>query len=154
MEEYKKILASFNSSGFSGTLAAFRDADVLISAASPGAIPRETIRAMRKSNIVFAMANPIPELSLGEARELGIDVFGTGRSDYPNQINNSVCFPGFLRALLDLRVKRITDRMKIAAAKGIAESLKNPARDRIVPDAFDKKVLRNIVRRVSEAVQQ
>ncbi|MDD5340307.1 MAG: NADP-dependent malic enzyme [Candidatus ainarchaeum sp.] len=152
LEEYKKPLAAFNASGFTGTLAGFKGADVLISAASPGALPHETIRAMRKPNIVFAMANPVPEISLDEARELSIDVFGTGRSDYPNQINNSVCFPGFLRALLDLRVKKITDVMKIAAAKGIAESVKKPTRDRIVPDAFDKKVLKNIVRRVSEAV--
>ncbi len=152
LEEYKLGLAELNTSGFSGPLTRFMDADVLISAASPGALPVETIKAMRKPSIVFAMANPIPELSLEEAKELGIDVFGTGRSDYPNQINNSVCFPGFLRALLDLRVKKITDRMKIAAAKGIAESVKKPTRGKIVPDAFDKKVLKNIVRRVSEAV--
>ncbi len=152
LEEYKRPLALFNTSGFTGTLAGFNGADVLISAASPGALPHGAISAMRKPSIVFAMANPISELSLDEARELGIDVFGTGRSDYPNQINNSVCFPGFLRALLDLRVKKITDMMKIAAAKGIAESVKKPTRDRIVPDAFDKKVLKNIVRRVSEAV--
>jgi malate dehydrogenase (oxaloacetate-decarboxylating) len=152
LEEYKRPLAAFNTSGFTGTLAGFKGADVLISAASPGALPHETIRAMRKPNIVFAMANPVSEISLDEARELAIDVFGTGRSDYPNQINNSVCFPGFLRALLDLRVKKITDVMKIAAAKGIAESVKKPTRDRIVPDAFDKKVLKNILRRVSEAV--
>jgi len=154
MEEYKKIPASFNTSGFTGPLADFKGADVLISAASPGAIPHDTIHAMRKPTIVFAMANPVSEISLEEARGLGIDVFGTGRSDYPNQINNSVCFPGFLRALLDLRVKRITDAMKIAAAKGIAETLKKPTREKVVPDAFDRKVLRNIVRRVSEAVQK
>lgn len=152
LEEYKRPLAAFNTSSFTGTLAEFKGADVIISAASPGAIPYETILAMRKPNIVFAMANPVPEISLDEARELSIDVFGTGRSDYPNQINNSVCFPGFLRALLDLRVKKITEMMKIAAAKGIAESVKKPARDKIIPDAFDKKVLKNIVRRVSESV--
>jgi malate dehydrogenase (oxaloacetate-decarboxylating) len=152
LEDYKIELASLNTSGFSGPLNRFMEADVLISAASPGAIPVETIKAMKKPNIVFALANPIPELSLEEARELAIDVFGTGRSDYPNQINNSLCFPGFLRALLDLRVKKITVAMKLAAAKGIAESVKKPAMDWIVPDVFDKKVLKNILRRVSEAV--
>jgi malate dehydrogenase (oxaloacetate-decarboxylating) len=152
LEDYKIELASLNTSGFSGPLNRFMEADVLISAASPGAIPVETIKAMKKPNIVFALANPITELSLEEARELAIDVFGTGRSDYPNQINNSLCFPGFLRALLDLRVKKITVAMKLAAAKGIAESVKKPAMDWIVPDVFDKKVLKNILRRVSEAV--
>lgn len=152
LEEYKRELARLNPSNFTGTLHQFFEADVLISAASPGALPIETIRAMRKPNVVFALSNPIPEISLEQAKELKIDVFGTGRSDYPNQINNSVCFPGFLRALLDLRVKKITDEMKIAAAKGIAETVKKPAKDRIVPDVFDRKVVRNIFRRVKEAV--
>ncbi|MFH0737912.1 MAG: NADP-dependent malic enzyme [Candidatus Micrarchaeota archaeon] len=153
LEEYKNILASFNSSGYSGLLKDFRGADVIISAASPGAIPDDAIRAMRKPNIVFALSNPVPEISLEEAKALGIDIFGTGRSDYPNQINNSVCFPGFLRALLDLRVKRITDKMKIAAAKAIAESVENPAKDRIIPDAFDKKVVGKIFEKVKKALE-
>jgi malate dehydrogenase (oxaloacetate-decarboxylating) len=152
MEEYKLELASFNSSNFTGLISQFHGADVIISAAQPGALPAETIRAMRKPNIVFALSNPIPEISLEQARELGIDVFGTGRSDYPNQINNSICFPGFLRALLDLRVKKITDKMKIAAAKGIAETVKKPTKDKIVPDAFDKKVVKNIFERVKAAI--
>jgi malic enzyme len=130
----------------------FEGADIIISASKPGALPFSTIKAMRKPNIVFALANPIPELSLEQAKEYGIDIFGTGRSDYPNQINNSVCFPGFLRALLDLRVKKITMQMKIAAAKGIALSVKKPAKDRIIPDAFDKKVVGNIVDAVKEAM--
>jgi len=152
LDEFKKELARFNSSNFTGPLAQFDRADVIVSAASPGAIPIETIKAMNKPNIVFALANPIPELSLEEAKELGIDIFGTGRSDYPNQINNSLCFPGFLRALLDLRVKRITMEMKIAAAKGIAETVKNPTKERVVPDVFDKKVVKNIFKRVKETV--
>jgi malate dehydrogenase (oxaloacetate-decarboxylating) len=152
LEGHKAELAELNISGFLGTLAEFKGADVIISAASPGALPIETLKAMRKPNIVFAMANPIPEISFEQARELDIDVFGTGRSDYPNQINNSLCFPGFLRALLDLRIKRITDEMKIAAAKGIAEAVKEPTRDMIVPDAFDKHVVENISKRLKEAI--
>ena len=152
LEEYKRGLAELNSSGFAGTISEFVGADVIISAAAPGAIPVQTIKAMRKPNIVFALANPVPELSLEQAKELGIDVFGTGRSDYPNQINNSICFPGFLRALLDLRVRRITPAMKIAAAKGIAASVKNPTKDRIVPDVFDKSVVANIAKAVKEAL--
>ena len=152
MEDYKLELASFNTSNFTGTIDKFFEADVIISAARPGAIPIGTIKAMKKPNIVFALANPIPEISLEEANALGIDIFGTGRSDYPNQINNSLCFPGFLRALLDLRVKKITVEMKIAAAKAIAESVKNPTKDKIVPDVFDKKVVKNIGKRVKEAI--
>jgi len=152
LEEYKRVLAELNSSGFAGTIAEFAGADVIISAASPKALPLETIRAMNKPNIVFALANPISELSLEQAKELGIDVFGTGRSDYPNQINNSICFPGFLRALLDLRVRKITVGMKIAAAKGIAASVKNPSKDKIVPDVFDRSVVENIARAVKEAL--
>ncbi len=152
LEEYKLALAAFNSSNFTGPLSGFRDADVIISASKPGSLPLETIKAMRKPNIVFALSNPVPELSLEQARELGIDVFGTGRSDYPNQINNSICFPGFLRALLDLRVRRITDKMKIAAAKGIAGAVRKPTKEKIVPEVFDRKVVRRIFESVKEAV--
>jgi malate dehydrogenase (oxaloacetate-decarboxylating) len=132
----------------------FEGADIIISASKPGALPFSTIKSMRKPNIVFALSNPIPELSLEQAKEYGIDIFGTGRSDYPNQINNSLCFPGFLRALLDLRVTKITDNMKIAAAKGIADSVKRPSRERIVPDVFDKKVVKSIAYAVKSQVIQ
>ncbi|NYZ74310.1 NADP-dependent malic enzyme [Candidatus Micrarchaeota archaeon] len=152
LDEYKKELAALNSSGFSGTISDFRGADVIISASKPGALPPDAIKAMNKPNIVFALSNPISEISLEQAKELGIDVFGTGRSDYPNQINNALCFPGFLRALLDLRVKKITVEMKIAAAKGIAESVKDPTRDRIVPDVFDRKVVKNIFKKVKKSL--
>jgi len=152
LDPHKKTLAEFNMSGFSSTIGEFKGADIIISASKPGALPTETIKAMKKPNIVFALSNPIPEISLEQAKELQIDIFGTGRSDYPNQINNSICFPGFLRALLDLRVKKITDEMKIAAAKGIAESVKHPDKDHIVPDAFDKKVVKRIFKKVKKAM--
>ncbi len=154
IEGHKMLLAGFNKSAYSGPLAQFSGADIIVSASSPGALPHETIRAMRKPNIVFALANPEPEISLEEARSLGIDVFGTGRSDYPNQINNSLCFPGFLRALLDLRVRRITDGMKIAAAKGIAGSVPKPAPNRIVPDAFDRSVVAKIRECVESSMKE
>src|SRR5262249_32870677 len=80
LEEYKLELASLNKSNFTGLISDFREADVIISAASPGSIPIETIRSMRKPNVVFALSNPVPELSLEQAEELSIDVFGTGRS--------------------------------------------------------------------------
>jgi malate dehydrogenase (oxaloacetate-decarboxylating) len=148
LDEHKRELASFNKSNYTGQIGSFQGADIIISASKPGALPFSTIKAMKKPNIVFALSNPIPEISLEQAREYGIDVFGTGRSDYPNQINNSLCFPGFLRALLDLRAKRITMEMKIAAARGIAASVGTPAANRIVPDVFDKSVVINILEAV------
>ena len=126
--------------------------DVIISAARPGALPLETIRRMRKPNIVFALSNPDPEISLEQARSLGIDVFGSGRSDYPNQINNALCFPGFLRALLDLRVRRISPQMKIAAARGIADSVEGISREKIVPDVFEPGLIGNICQRVRASI--
>jgi len=154
LDGHKKLLAGFNVSGYSGPIRDFTGADIIISAAQPGALPHETIMAMRKPNIVFALANPIPEISLEDAGALKIDVFGTGRSDYPNQINNSLCFPGFLRALLDLRITKITDEMKIAAAKGIADAVSKPSAGRIVPDTFDKKVAKNILANVRAAYEK
>lgn len=154
LEGYKLELAEMNQSGFSGRIEDLKEADVIISAAMPGALPIETIKAMRKPNIVFALSNPVSEISLEQAKELEIDVFGTGRSDYPNQINNSVCFPGFLRALLDLRVKKITEEMKIAAARGIAESVPEPTKDKIIPDAFEKEVVEKILEKVKETSEE
>ncbi len=151
LDEQKQELAAFNISDYSGRVDDLKGADVIISAARPGSLPEATIKAMNKPNIVFALSNPISEISLEQAKELGIDVFGSGRSDYPNQINNSLCFPGLLRGLLDFRVKKITDEMKIAAAEGIAETVANPTKDNIVPDTFDKKVVGNILKKMEEA---
>ncbi len=151
--DYKKDLASFtNLSDFKGKLYEFKDAEIIISAASPGALPLETLKSMKKPNIVFALANPVSEISLEQAKELEIDIFGTGRSDYPNQINNSVCFPGFLRALLDLRITKVTDKMKIAAAEGIAASLPESqlSKDKIVPDPFEPTLVENIKKAVEK----
>jgi malate dehydrogenase (oxaloacetate-decarboxylating) len=155
--EFKKHIAEItNASGFNGTINEFGSAEIIIAASQPGALPLETIKKMKKPNIVFALANPTSEISLEQARELGIDVFGTGRSDYPNQINNSLCFPGFLRALLDLRVTKITDKMKIAAAEGIASAVTEEEikGGKIVPDAFNKQVPKNIRRAVKKATKE
>lgn len=148
------IAENSNPGGFSGQLKDFRDADILIAASKPDSVPRETVMAMRKPSIVFTLSNPTPEIPVEEAMGLGIDVFGTGRSDFPNQINNSICFPGFLRAILDLRVRKITDRMKIAAAEGIASCVAEDelSKERIVPDAFDPHLVGNIKRHMDKAI--
>jgi malate dehydrogenase (oxaloacetate-decarboxylating) len=155
LNEHKKHVAQItNKEGFSGSLSSFAGADIIISAATPAALPIETIEKMNKPNIVFALANPVSEISLEQAHELKIDVFGSGRSDYPNQINNSLCFPGFLRALLDLRVTKITDEMKIAAAKGIAASLDESgiSKEKIVPDPFETSLVENIRKNVAKHI--
>ena len=115
----------------------------------------ESLKLMAANPIVFALSNPDPEIDPAIAREARPDIImATGRSDYPNQINNSLCFPGFLRALLGLRITRIADQMKIAAAFGIAESIPESeiSKEKIVPDAFNEKIKENIMREVKKAV--
>ena len=146
LNKYKKELAIINESKFKGIINEFGEADVLITATGdPKALPESTIKAMSKKNIVFALTNPVSEISLEQAKKLGITVFGTGRSDYPNQINNAVCFPGFLRALLDLRIKKINQKMFVATSETIAKNVKNPKPELIIPDVFDKKLVPAIV---------
>ena len=155
LESHKAKIADItNREKYSGTIAEFKNADVIISATAPGALPHETIKNMHQPRIVFALANPISEISLEEAKKRGIAVFGTGRSDYPNQLNNSVVFPGFLRALLDLRVRKITEKMKIAASEGIAKLVSNAElkKGKIIPDAFDKRVVKSIVNEVKKSL--
>ncbi|MFH2106474.1 MAG: NADP-dependent malic enzyme [Candidatus Micrarchaeota archaeon] len=152
MNQYKFEIANLNSDKFSGKIDDFSGADVIISASKPGAVPDKTIKQMNKNNIVFALSNPVSEISLEQSRKLGITVFGTGRSDYPNQINNSICFPGFLRALLDLKIKKINYKMFVAASTGIANTLKNPTAERIVPDVFDKNLVPNILASVRKSI--
>ncbi len=153
LEQHKAKLAGItNKNNYTGKLADFPGADVIISAAAPGALSHETIKKMNGQKIVFALANPISEISLEESKQLGITVFGTGRSDYPNQLNNSVIFPGFLRALLDLRVRKITEEMKIAASVAVSKlvSKEELAAGKIIPDTFDKRLVKRIVKGVSK----
>lgn len=152
MEEYKKELAALNKTNFSGKISEFIGADIIISASAPGSLPKETVKAMNKNNVVFALTNPKSEFSAEEAKELGIFIFGTGRSDYPNQVNNSLCFPGFLRALLELRVKKITNKMKIAAAKAIADCVETPTPQKVVPEVFDKRIVPRIIEYVKREI--
>lgn len=157
LEPYKaKIAESTNKQNYHGRLTDFAGADVIISAAAPGALPHEAINKMNPPRIVFALANPVSEISLEESQQLQIAVFGTGRSDYPNQLNNSVIFPGFLRALLDLRVKRISDKMKIAASEAAAKLVKKEelAAGKIIPDTFDRRLLKAIVNGVRKSLDR
>lgn len=141
-ESHKKDLAAFtNPKGVHGGLRdALEGADALLGVSGPGLAKASDIRLMAKDAIVLAMANPTPEILPDEAKKGGARIVGTGRSDYPNQINNSLAFPGIFRGALDHGVRTITDRHKIAAAQAIARLVPKPTADRIVPDMFDKRV--------------
>ena len=119
-----------------------KGADVFIGVSAPGSLTQEMVRTMAKDPIIFAMANPVPEIMPDEAAAAGAKIIGTGRSDFPNQINNVLAFPGIFRGALDVRASDINDEMKIAAAEAIAsvipESELRP--DYIIPDSFDPRV--------------
>jgi malate dehydrogenase (oxaloacetate-decarboxylating) len=112
---------------------AVKDADVIVGVSGPGKIARAHVEAMAKDPIVFALANPIPEIMPLDALHAGAAVVATGRSDFPNQVNNSLAFPGIFRGALDRNVREITDDMKLAAAKKIASLVKKPTADNIIP---------------------
>ena len=119
---------------------AIRNADVFLGVSKPGVLTALMVRTMAPRAVIFAMANPTPEIMPDEAKKGGAMVVGTGRSDFPNQINNSLAFPGVFRGALDNRVTKITDDMKINAAKAIARIVKRPTPNRVIPDMFDKRV--------------
>ena len=131
---------------------AIAGADVFIGLSGPGMLTVEHIKTMNRDPIVFAMANPDPEIAPEEAGPY-VRVMATGRSDYPNQINNVLCFPGLFRGLLDARATTVNEEMKIAAAQAIASviSSKELREDYIIPSAFERAVARNVARAVAEA---
>jgi malate dehydrogenase (oxaloacetate-decarboxylating) len=153
--KYKFIIAEeTNRRALSGTLAdALKGADVFIGVSGPEIVSEEMIRSMNKDPIVFALANPVPEIWPDAAKKGGAAVVGTGRSDFPNQINNVLAFPGIFRGALDARATRITDEMKIAAAHAIAGFMKKPVLDQILPNILDKEVTRSVAVAVAKAAE-
>ncbi len=146
-----------NLEGLRGTLAdAMRGADVFVGVSRPGLVTREMVATMAEKPILFPMANPTPEIFPDEAKAGGAAVVGTGRSDYPNQVNNILAFPGIFKGALAVRAPRITDSMKEAAARGIAAAVSDEqlSADFILPTAFDKRVADIVADAVaSEAVR-
>ena len=120
---------------------AVTDADVFIGVSRAGLLTPELVQKMAKGPIVFALANPVPEIMPDIAREAGVSIIATGRSDFPNQVNNSLAFPGIFRGALDHGVKKITDQHKLAAAEALAGLVENPTVDKIIPTAFDAGVV-------------
>lgn len=137
-----------------GTLAdAMRGRDVFIGVSAPGIVSAEMVASMNDDAIVFAMANPVPEIMPDEAKKGGARVVATGRSDFPNQINNVLVFPGIFRGALDARADDISEEMKIAAARAIAAIVRDDelSEDYIIPDAFNKAVVQAVAEAVKEA---
>ena len=132
-----------------------KGADVFIGVSAPGCVTPEMVKSMAKDPILFPMANPTPEIMPDEAKAAGAAVVGTGRSDFPNQINNVLAFPGIFRGALDVRAKDINDEMKIAAAKAIAGFVTDDklSADYIIPSALDKTVAQAVAKAVAKAAR-
>lgn len=155
MNSAKEEIAEFsNKLGKKGTLAdALKGADIFVGVSSPGLLTAEMVKSMNSGAIVMAMANPIPEIMPELAIEAGAAVVGTGRSDYPNQINNVLAFPGIFRGALDCRATDINEEMKMAAAKAIASLVSDEElkADYIIPAPFDKRVGPTVAKAVKDA---
>jgi malate dehydrogenase (oxaloacetate-decarboxylating) len=147
-DEKKKLLHYTNSEGFDGSLADIlaQQADVFIGVSSAGLLTAEMVKTMNKEPIIFAMANPNPEIMPDEAKAAGAAVVATGRSDFPNQVNNALAFPGVFRGALDNHVSKITDEHKIAAAQTIASLIEKPTTDEIIPSVLDEKLVPTIAK--------
>lgn len=147
LNNYKKIISKkINKNKIKGDLKnAMQDADVFIGLSKGNLVNKEMIKLMNKNSIIFAMANPIPEIMPDIALRAGVFIVGTGRSDFPNQINNALVFPGFFRGLLDGKIIKINNKMKIDTAIAIAYSVK-PTKNKILPEITDKNIV-NVIRR-------
>ena len=152
----QEIAKLTNRARLRGTLAdAVRGADVFIGVSAPRQLSREMVASMAERSIVFAMANPEPEIYPQEALEAGAYIVGTGRSDFPNQINNVLAFPGVFRGALDVRAKDISEGMKVAAARALAALVgEDLSRECIIPSAFDKRVAPAVAAAVAEQAKK
>ncbi|ABX40796.1 NAD(P)-dependent malic enzyme [Lachnoclostridium phytofermentans] len=139
----KEMMEVTNLEGATGTLAdALKGTDIFIGVSAPNIVAPEMVSSMNKDSILFAMANPVPEIMPDLAKEAGAKVVGTGRSDFPNQVNNVIAFPGIFKGALEGRATQITEEMKLGAAKAIADLVSNEElnEDYIIPEAFDERV--------------
>ena len=147
----KLELAKLTNNSLSGKIEdVIRDADVFIGVSAPNLLNSEMVASMAKGAIVFAMANPTPEIDPNIAKAAGARIVATGRSDFPNQINNVLAFPGIFRGALDAKALKITDKMLLAAAMALANYVENPSEENIIPSPLDREVVKS----VSEAVRK
>ena len=151
----KEMAKVTNLKNASGTLAdALKGADIFVGVSAPGIVTKDMVASMNKDAILFAMANPVPEIMPDLAKAAGAKVVGTGRSDFPNQVNNVVAFPGIFKGALEGRASRITEEMKLAAAKAIAGLVPDEelSEDNILPQAFDPCVAETVSRAIKELI--
>jgi len=157
LDEYKKALCSeVNHEKMHQSLhEAIVDADIFIGLSVGNVLDKELVQKMAKDPIIFAMANPTPEIHPKLAKEAGAAIIATGRSDYPNQVNNVLAFPGIFRGALDAKATKITAEMKLAAALALAGAVKNPTREKILPSPLEKHVAKVIAKAVKQkAIEQ
>ena len=155
-EAQRAMLATTNLDDEEGALAdAMRDADIFVGVSAPGIVSADMVKSMNSDAILFAMANPTPEIFPDVARAAGARVVGTGRSDFPNQINNVVAFPGIFKGALESRATRITEQMKLAAAEALAALVSDDelSEDFIMPEPFDPRAVEAVAAAVAGAVQ-
>ena len=153
-EEMAKIT---NLSKKKGSLAdVLKGADLFIGVSAPNLVTPEMVKSMADDSIIFAMANPTPEIMPDVAKEAGVRIMGTGRSDFPNQINNVLAFPGIFKGALSVRATDINDEMKLAAAHAIAGVISDDELrdDYIIPDAIDERVAKAVAEAVAEAARE
>jgi malate dehydrogenase (oxaloacetate-decarboxylating) len=157
VDDAKKDLAKVtNKDNVRGSLSdALIGADVFIGVSAPGIVTQDMVRTMNNDAIIFAMANPTPEIMPEDAKAAGAKVIGTGRSDFPNQVNNVLAFPGIFRGALDVRAKTINEEMKIAAAYAIAGMIKEEDlhEDNVIPYALDRAVAAKVAEAIKEAAR-
>lgn len=147
----KSLLKITNPENISGSIQdALRNSDIFIGVSQKNLLNADDVKTMNKESIVFALANPTPEIMPEEAMRGGAAIVASGRSDYPNQVNNVLVYPGIFKGALEAGISKITDEIKIAAAEGLAQVIKSPKANRIIPDPFDTKV----VKAVSNAVKK
>ena len=155
-EAQRAMLATTNLNDEGGTLAdAMRGADIFVGVSAPGIVSADMVKSMNSDAILFAMANPTPEIFPDVARAAGARVVGTGRSDFPNQINNVVAFPGIFKGALESRATRIAEQMKLAAAEALAALVSDDelSEDFIMPEPFDPRAVEAVAAAVAGAVQ-
>ena len=150
MNDFKEELAKLtNPRKVKGEIAvAMKDSDVFIGLSGKGLLHADHVRSMAPKAIVFALANPEPEILPEEARRAGAYLIATGRSDFPNQINNALVFPGVFRGALDNKVKTITEKMKLKAAHALASLVSRPSAQKVLPAILDKRIVSTIARTI------
>lgn len=147
LNDEKKALLPYLNTSHSGSLDdAIAGADIFIGVSKPGLLTEDMVRKMAKDPVIFALSNPTPEIMPDIAKASGAAVVATGRSDFPNQVNNAIAFPGIFRGALDNGVKKITDDHKIAAAEVIASLVDTPSADEIIPSVFDERLVPEIAK--------